>query len=287
MGLKPGEECYQCFRNGFTDYTRRGSLGSEHLSRYLELIYDNLSREIPPPLAGAEAWALLRTDSLNGTDLFADEKSLFTGKMLSVYQDLKNRFLASDNPAAEALSAGAWCNLLDVGQGKPLPEISDLVKLFTKPLASDERKNFLEKLDKADTLLILGDNAGETVLDRLFLELSGFSGRRYYMTRENPVMNDALISDAIEAGLHHEAKLISSGTDLPSVIPEMLQGNALTIYNKADLILAKGQGNLEGLFGLNDPRVYHSFVVKCPVVSRATGVESGNGVFRRFVHVEV
>lgn len=287
MGLKPDRECYQCFRKGFTDYTSRGNLGEAHLSRYLKMIYGNLEKNLTPPVAGSEAWAQLRKDSMNGTDLFAEEKSYFTMQMLSVYQELKEKFTASDNPAAEALAAGTWCNLLDVGQGVPLPEVADLLKLFTEPLAGDQRSAFLKELINADTLLVLGDNAGETVLDRLFLELSGFTGRKYYMTREFPVMNDALNCDAVEAGLHHEAELISSGADLPAVVPEMLSDTARDVFNSADVILAKGQGNLEGLFGLNDPRVYHSFVVKCPVVSRATGIELGNGVFTRFTDVEV
>lgn len=120
-------------------------------------------------------------------------------------------------------------------------------------------------------------------MDRLFLELSGFQGRRYYMTREKPVMNDALIEDAVSAGLDGEAELIASGVDIPAVIPELLSGKPREIYDSADLILAKGQGNLEGLFGQGDARVYHSFVVKCPVVSRAVKTPVGRGVFRRYM----
>ncbi len=254
----------------------------EEYHRFTGLIFDNLRRGITPPLAGAEAWELLRTASLSGEDIFLEEKSLFTEKMLSVYHQLRSRFSGSVSPAMEALSASTWCNLLDVGQGNPLPGPEELTELFHKPLAVDERSSFLQELNDAEVLLMLGDNAGETVLDRLFLELSGFRGKRFYMTRERPVMNDALPEDAFQAGIHHEAEILPSGTDLPAVVPELLRGKPLEVFQMADVILAKGQGNLEGLFGSGDPRIYHSFVVKCPVVSRAVGTPVGEGVFGRF-----
>jgi len=287
LGLKPDTECAGCFRRGFEDYVLRAGLKKADLERYMMLVERNLCMELPPPLAGAGSWTLLRSESNNGRDIFAREKADFTDRMLSVYGVLRDGFLASDNPAAEALSAATWCNLLDVGQGRPLPGIEELMELFGRRLASDERAGFLSRLHEADTLLILGDNAGETVMDRLFLELSGFRGERYYMTRTEPVMNDALLEDAVSAGLHEEAVLIASGTDIPSVVPELLRGEPLDVFRRADLILAKGQGNLEGLFGLGDPRIYHSFVVKCPVVSRAAGAPVGEGVFRRFTDREV
>ncbi|MEA3267144.1 MAG: ARMT1-like domain-containing protein, partial [Candidatus Fermentibacteria bacterium] len=192
--------------------------------------------------------------------------------------------LQSSAPESMALSAGTWCNLIDVGQGVPLPEIEELVTVLASPLSVHQTSQFLTSLHKADTLLVLGDNAGETVMDKLFLDLTSFEGRKYYMTREHPVMNDATLKDAEMAGLNEVADLISSGIDVPGIIPDMLRGKAREIYESADIILAKGQGNLEALFGINDPRVYHSFVVKCPVVSRATGIALGSGVFSRFTN---
>ncbi|PIE52471.1 hypothetical protein CSA37_06705 [Candidatus Fermentibacteria bacterium] len=286
MGLKPGEECFSCFRRGFSEYTRRSGLSREYLERYLASVYSELEKGMTPPLAGSEAWRWLRKDSLQGTDIYSEEKAFFTKEMLSVYGILRNEFLNSENPPEKALAASTWCNLLDVGQGKPLPSKKELMEVFAKQLAADERSLFLGLLEKAETLLILGDNAGETVMDRLFLELSGFRGKRYYMTRQKPVMNDAVISDAEQAGLHLEAELVSGSTDAPSVLPEQLKGKALDVFNCADLIIAKGQGNFEGLFGLNDSRIFHSFVVKCPVISRATGLSEGHGVFSRFTEEE-
>ncbi len=287
MGLKPDTECRECFRRGFADYVVRAGLSPEHYGEFIRLVDGNLDRGSTPPVAGADSWALLRSVSLRGTDIFMNEKRDFTAKMLSVYPVLLDEYMNGQEPAKRALGAATWCNLLDVGQGKPLPEPEELMKMFDFPLELDERDHFLERLRGADSLLVLGDNAGETVMDRLFLELSGFKGKRYYMTRAEPVMNDALLTDAMAAGLESQADLISSGTDIPAVVPDLLRGRPLEVFRNADIVLAKGQGNLEGLFGLGDQRVYHSFVVKCPVVSRATETVMGSGVFSRFGKKEV
>jgi uncharacterized protein with ATP-grasp and redox domains len=248
----------------------------------IEMVESNLREGMTPPLAGSGSWAVLRNLSVTGSDIFAAEKQFFTKQMLLNYNSLKQAVLAAGDPEHMALVAGVWGNLIDTAQGKPLPEVETLVSSLSSPLTADHTEEFLNSLRKADSLLVIGDNAGETVLDRLFLDITSFSGKKYYMTRELPVMNDAVIKDAEQAGLNTVAELVSSGIDVPSVIPEMLTGYPRNIYESSDLILAKGQGNLEGLFGLNDSRVYHSFVVKCPVVSRATGFPRSSGVFRRF-----
>ncbi|MCD6587969.1 MAG: DUF89 family protein [Candidatus Fermentibacteraceae bacterium] len=281
MALSPDTECFECFKRGFSDFTARAGLPPEDCDRLIAMVNENLEKGLTPPVAGTESWALLRELSKTGSDIFAGEKKHFTKQMLLHYDRLKTTFLNSRNPESRALAAGTWCNLVDSGQGTPLPKIQDLVQTFSTPLTVDRSTEFLESLRQADTLLVLGDNAGETVIDRLFLDITSFRGNRYYMTRELPVMNDATVSDAEMAGLDLVAELVSSGIDVPAVIPEMLTGKAKQIYDSADIILAKGQGNLEGLFGLNDSRVYHSFVVKCPVVSRATGIPMGSGVFCR------
>ncbi len=282
MGLSPDTECFACFRRGFSDFVARADLSAGDYDKFISIIEENLNRGFPPPLAGAKSWALLRKACILTDDIFLEEKKHFTRQMLLHYGKLRKHFLQKGNPQSAALAAATWCNLIDVGQGVPLPRIEEPLNILSSPLSVDERENFLDSLREADILLVLGDNAGETVMDRLFLELTPFKGKRYYMTREMPVMNDAILKDAEMAGLHKEAELISSGIDVSAVIPEMLTGKALNVFESADIILAKGQGNLEGLFGLNDSRVYHSFVVKCPVVSRATGIAMGSGVFSRF-----
>ncbi|MDX9855110.1 MAG: ARMT1-like domain-containing protein, partial [Tenuifilaceae bacterium] len=47
-------------------------------------------------------------------------------------------------------------------------------------------------------------------------------------------------------------------------------------YQLADLIIAKGQGNLEGLLVENDPRIFFLLLVKCSAIANMLGVEKGS-----------
>jgi len=285
-GLKPEPGiCGKCFERGFTGFLSRAGLPRESLGLYLPGIIDALELGTPPPLAGAGAWRRLREAS-NVPDIFENEKRFFTMSLLASLPALRERLQATRTPAMGALAAATWCNLLDTAQGRSLPDPEALAGMFQNALAVDERKAFLRALSAASTLLILGDNAGETVMDRLFLEHSGFNGHVSYMVRPLPVMNDATREDAELAGLDHFSRILDSGSDVPSIVPELLSREAARVFRNCSLVLAKGQGNLEGLWGARDPRLFHSFVVKCPVVARATGLPEGSGVFVSSMRLE-
>ena len=49
-------------------------------------------------------------------------------------------------------------------------------------------------------------------------------------------------------------------------------------YNNADLIISKGQGNLEGLINENDPRIFFLLMVKCDVMAENLKVDKGSFV---------
>jgi hypothetical protein len=285
-GLRPEPAiCGKCFERGFTGFLARAGLPPDSIDLYLPEILDALERGTPPPLAGAGAWRRLRQAS-GIPDIFGNEKRFFTESLLESLPDLREVLRGTPRPVMGALSAATWCNLLDSAQGHSLPDPSILAGMFQNALAVDEREAFLRALSVSSTLLILGDNAGETVMDRLFIEHSGFTGEVFYMVRPLPVMNDATLTDAVMAGLDHCSLILDSGSDVPSIVPELMSREAAGVFRTCDLVLAKGQGNLEGLWGARDPRLFHSFVVKCPVVARATGLPEGSGVFVSSMRLE-
>lgn len=50
----------------------------------------------------------------------------------------------------------------------------------------------------------------------------------------------------------------------------------MEVYNSADLIISKGQGNLEGLINENDPRIFFLLMVKCDVMANLLNVAKGS-----------
>jgi len=72
------------------------------------------------------------------------------------------------------------------------------------------------------------------------------------------------------------AEVISNGYDAPSTILEKCSPDFLSAFHSADLIISKGQGNLEGLIDKKDSRIFFLFVVKCDVISERIAAEKGS-----------
>ncbi|MDD2637068.1 MAG: ARMT1-like domain-containing protein, partial [Bacteroidales bacterium] len=63
-----------------------------------------------------------------------------------------------------------------------------------------------------------------------------------------------------------------------STILEKCSPEFIEHYNNADLIISKGQGNLEGLINEKDPRIFFLLMVKCDVIAELLEVEKGSFV---------
>jgi uncharacterized protein with ATP-grasp and redox domains len=268
-------------------FLSRSGIGGERADELLEGYIQRIGSELdgnPPPVAGAPVYREIR--GLSGEmDIYLPEKHRFTDMLLDCRSHLIRAFNTEDYPLTAALRASTWGNLIDVAQGRELPREKELLDLFSVPLSVDDTVNFLEKLTNARTMVIIGDNAGETVLDRLFLELLEFHGLVYYAVRPAPMLNDAVRSDAERAGLDAFCTIVDTGFDAPTILAQMVGSQLASLLDAADLILSKGQGNLEGLFGARDSRLYYSFVVKCPVVADAVNLPEGSGVFASSVNL--
>jgi uncharacterized protein with ATP-grasp and redox domains len=136
---------------------------------------------------------------------------------------------------------------------------------------------FKEKLARAGKILYLGDNAGETVFDRMFIEEMGRPV--IYAVRERPVINDATIQDAVESGLDKVATIVSTGWDGPGVLVDACSDVFLGHFKTADLIISKGQGNYETL-SMQDKPIFFLLKAKCPVIARDLKVQQGDTVIK-------
>jgi hypothetical protein len=252
-----------------------GAMIDPLLEGWMERIEAGLAY-MPPPLAGAGVYAELRREAA-AEDIFGAVKARFTEALDLASAGIGRMLDGSGDPLLGSLGASAWGNLIDVAQGRAVPGLEDLLPVLSRPPDPDDRRLFAARLRPGTRLLVLGDNAGETVLDRLLIErLPGGVGVMYAV-RNLPVMNDAVRSDAVMAGIPPDM-ILDSPIDAPTFTWEAVQ-SLCERGGGFDTILAKGQGNLEGLLGTGDDRLFHSFVVKCDVVSELVGRPRGTAVF--------
>ncbi|MBT3327854.1 MAG: DUF89 family protein [Gemmatimonadales bacterium] len=85
------------------------------------------------------------------------------------------------------------------------------------------------------------------------------------------------MADAWEVGMHELVSVIDNGSDAPGTILEDCSDAFRQHFDRAELIIAKGQGNFETLSGAAQ-NIAFWFKVKCPLVARQVGLPVGTHV---------
>lgn len=153
-------------------------------------------------------------------------------------------------------------------------------KVLVSDFAIDHSEMLRKEIKKAETILYLGDNAGEIAMDRLFLETLNHPNV-WFAVCEKPVLNDVTRLEAEEVRINKFARIISNGDDAPSTLLHHVSDKFRQVYENADLIISKGMGNYEGLLNENDPQLFFLLMVKCPVIGWKIGAHKGQFVVKQ------
>ncbi len=158
-------------------------------------------------------------------------------------------------------------NIIDFGATDGFDFEREIENLETKHFNLQDFPIFKEKVFKAKNILIIGDNAGETVFDTFLLrELKNFGKKLFYAVRESPIINDATYEDAVESEIDKYAQIIKPGHTLSGLDIEKVNKKFKTLFYSSDIIISKGQGNFETLSDCKRD-IFFLFRVKCNVVS--------------------
>jgi len=232
--------------------------------------------DVTPSEFGREVYRIV--SSVTGIeDPFREIKKLHTKQALQLYPKLKALIRSSEDPLLTAIRISIAGNVIDFGTTAKFDMEKDLETILKMDFAVYHYLEFCKALNEANTILFIGDNAGETVFDRLLIEELGKPVT--YAVRERPIINDAIYEDAVEAGIDKVAEIFSSGCDAPGCILHMCSDEFLELYNSAELIISKGQGNYEGLSDEHRP-IFFLLKAKCPVVASDIGVPLGSIILK-------
>jgi len=215
-------------------------------------------------------------------DPFRDFKGQSTQMALRILPRLQEMVAKSQNPFAKAVEFSIAGNAIDLVQMEE-EDLNSIIGLLESHSASLSGEGDVEKLadeiSSAKTVLIIGDNAGEAVFDRLLLEQ--MHGKKlYYSVRGGPALNDVIEIDAIESGIGDFAEIISSESNVPGTLLEEVGDKFREVFDQADVVIAKGQGNLETL-DIAPRAIYHLFKAKCEPIAKLTGRNVGDFVIWR------
>ncbi len=218
------------------------------------------------------------------SDPFEKEKEESIRELMAHYDEFKNRIAESGDPFDTALRLAIAGNIIDFGPTHNFDVWGTIDKVLHSQFAVNDSTKLRTEIAKAQTILYLGDNCGENVLDKLFLETLNHPNV-YFAVRDQPVLNDATLKEASEIGLPGIATLISNGDDTPSTLLHRVSPDFKKIYDSADLIISKGMGNYEGLMDESDPRLFFLLMIKCPMIGRKIGAPEGSFVVKRCVNI--
>jgi damage-control phosphatase, subfamily I len=266
--------CFFCFTRAFEKLIEKSNISNEEKNSFtLDMInlYRNQCGELMSPEFSRELHGILRSYTHN-PDPYKQEKKLNNDQALAMFPALEKIVQQSNDPFKTSLRLAIAGNIIDFAAHDNFNLKATIDKALTDELAIDHSKQLEQKLKNAKLVLYLGDNAGEIVFDKLFIETIKHHDL-VYVVRGAPVINDATLEDAEYIGMKSTAIVISNEYDAPSTIVSK-SGKAFQQYfEKADLIISKGQGNLEGLLPLNDKRIFFLLMVKCNVIAELLNVK--------------
>lgn len=278
--MKTYLDCYPCFVNQALRCGRWVTKDETILKQLIDEV-GMMLKDIPltntPPETGEIIFKKVREIS-GKNDPLAEVKNRSTQEVLEIYPQLKQMVTSSADPLMTAIRLAIAGNVIDFGISDDYDIGREIQETVGKEFEICDIEPFRSALTRAQNILYIGDNAGESVFDRLLIETMGKP--TVFIVREDPVLNDVIFDDAVAAGLDKVANIYSSGSTAPGTILETCTREFRELFGDADLVIAKGQGNYEGLSTEKRP-IYFLLKAKCPVIARDIGVNTGAIVLKR------
>ena len=246
-------------------------MGSEEqataFAKDLMKLYLSAPAEASSPWLAPDTAELFRKYYGVPEDRFWEEKEVSNRFVLERLDRIRDRVERAEDPLLAGLQFAILGNYIDFSSLQGQVSFEELDGLLDRAGEMTPEGDGYDAL-RADLavgkkLLYLTDNAGEIGFDRIFAELIQ---RQYpqleitFCVRGGPAMNDALRADAELMGIPFP--VIDNGNRVAGTQLDQLSAEAKAALDGADVIIAKGQGNIETMYGCGY-NVYYAFLVKC------------------------
>ena len=261
--------CFQCLVTRTLEKAR--PLGDDEtvtaFSRELLKLYANLSETVSSSYAGPETAALMQKYFGLDPDHLRAEKEESNRFVMERLDSIRSRVEATADPVFSALQFSVLGNYLDFAALHGQVSFDDLDRMLidalNMPLDMDTYRSFREDLARGKTLLYITDNAGEIGFDRIFAEEIQKAYPQLQITfcvRGGPVHNDATREDAAVMGIPFP--VIDNGSTVAGTPIDLMSEESKAALQSADVVIAKGMGNIETMYGCGY-NVYYAFLIKC------------------------
>ncbi len=248
-------------------------------------VLDEVARMIPgfsyaetPPQVAARVYPKI-AEVLGVDDVYQDFKREAAARAARFVPLVERRIEESADRLHAALKAAVAGNVIDLAATHSFDLEEEVAKVFDTPFAIDDSTSLRRRLEGAGRLLLVGDNVGEHLFDKLLMRwLSALYPKLKigYAVRGRPIINDVTRRDAEEAGIGEVAEIVDSGVDTPGFDFGRIAPEARRWYESSDLVVAKGMGNYESMNDASYRPTYFLMKVKCRVVAASLGRQIGD-----------
>jgi len=282
--MKTYLDCMVCLMKMGIDAVRRLSPDERVHHQVVQEILRQMSHmdlRTPPPVASGQIHRVIR-QTVGAADPYREAKEEFTDLALKMEPELRSRLARSRDRFDFALRLAIAGNIIDFGIHHHLQErdvFESIEHALEAELDPGQVAAFRREVARAERILYIADNAGEIVLDKLLIEELG-PQRVTVAVKASPIINDATYEEARWSGLTDLVRVISNGVDIPGTLLDQAPEEFLSVFNSADVIISKGQGNYETLSETNRP-IWFLLKVKCPVISEDLGQPLGAIVLQK------
>jgi len=278
--MKTYLECLPCFLRQAVEAAKMATEDAlkqwEVVNAVLRLLTAASASDRPPQIAARVHRTVRRVSGCD--DPYCQVKQDGNEAAMELYPRAEELVAASDDPLQTAAKLAVVGNIIDSGVGLRFDLEAEIERANARRFATDDFDRFREEMARASTVLYLADNAGEIVFDRLLIEQVTHK-KMLVAVRAEPMLNDALLADAEFAGIDRLAAILTTGLGWPGAEVESRPADFLDAFTRADVIIAKGQGNYEWLSEAKT-NIFFLLMAKCPVVARDLGVEVGELVVK-------
>lgn len=269
MAIKINTLCLQCLINKHLETAReldetKANAFAKELMEVLQNALENRSSAV----AGAKINGLYQKHFGLEQDRFVQEKidsNVFVKNRLPQIKALVEQ---QSDPVFAGLQFAILGNYLDFSALRGQVSFEKLDDMLNEALQMqmdmDVYESLCRDLATGEKLLYITDNAGEIGFDRILAEQLHKKYPHMQITfcvRGLPAHNDATRQDA--EFMEIPFPIIDTGNDIGGVDIPSLSAEAKNALDTADVVLAKGMGNTESMFGCGY-NVYYAFLVKCP-----------------------
>lgn len=269
MSVALNTACLEChFRRNME--TAR-SLGDDKtamaFARELMKLYISAPDGVSSPWFGPHTTALFDRFYGTGQDRYREEKLQSNAFAMERLDKIRSMTQQAEDPVYAGLQLAVLGNYLDFSALQGKVSFAQLEQMLADAMSMELDRACYQALSRdlatGKKLLYLTDNAGEIVFDRVFAEQIALQYPHLQITfcvRGGPAANDATREDAAAVGIPFP--VIDNGNTVGGTEMSLLSPEAKQALEEADVIIAKGMGNTETMFGCG-LNVYYAFLVKC------------------------